>query len=71
LLRLFLWHGMPIKGIGTFDPITPHVRQSCDLAIAPSKFTAGIMARSFAFNVDQIVITGEPKTDPLPADRPG
>lgn len=69
-LRIFLWHGMPIKGIGVFDPLNHTAREPCDLAIATSECTAGIMARSFGLDPEAILICGEPKTDPLPADLP-
>jgi CDP-Glycerol:Poly(glycerophosphate) glycerophosphotransferase len=71
-LRLLLWHGMPIKGIGKFDPLAAgRGAEPCDLAIATSKRTAEIMAQSFSIAAEKFVITGEPKTDPLPTDRPG
>jgi hypothetical protein len=71
-LRLFLWHGMPIKGIGKFDPFTAdRVSEPCDLAIATSQHTLGIMSQSFGIAPEKFVISGEPKTDEIPTDRPG
>jgi CDP-Glycerol:Poly(glycerophosphate) glycerophosphotransferase len=70
-LRLLLWHGMP-KGIGKFDRLAAgRGSKPCDLAIATSERTAEIMAQSFGIAAEKFVITGEPKTDPLPTDRPG
>jgi CDP-glycerol glycerophosphotransferase (TagB/SpsB family) len=71
-LRLFLWHGMPIKGIGKFDPVTAdRPRGPCDLAIATSQRTVEIMSQSFDIALEKFVISGEPKTDKMPTDRPG
>ncbi len=71
-LRLFLWHGMPIKGIGKFDPFTAdRPSGSCDLAIATSQRTVEIMSQSFDIAPEKFVISGEPKTDDMPTDRPG
>lgn len=65
--RLSLWHGMPIKGIGAFDPLAEDRKtEECDLAIATSDFTADVMTRSFAFPPGRVAVTGEPKTDSLP-----
>jgi CDP-glycerol glycerophosphotransferase (TagB/SpsB family) len=69
-LRLLLWHGMPIKAIGASDPLCNFRRGSCDLAIATSAFTAGIVAEAFQITLEKILVSGEPKTDFLPADRP-
>ena len=62
---------MPIKGIGVFDAVKDLAREPCDLAIATSERTAEIMARSLQLDPGAILICGEPKTDPLPDDRPG
>jgi len=72
-LRLFLWHGMPIKGIGKYDPLFKANRPSepCDLAIATSGRMVEIMSQSFDIAPEKFVISGEPKTDELPTDRPG
>jgi CDP-glycerol glycerophosphotransferase len=71
-LRLFLWHGMPIKGIGKFDPAAKRTGdEHCDLAIATSERMAEIMSQSFGVAAEKFVICGEPKTDALPKDRPG
>ena len=70
--RLLLWHGMPIKGIGKFDPVkADRLIGPCDLAIATSERTARIMSQSFDIAVDKFVICGEPKTDEMPSDRAG
>jgi CDP-glycerol glycerophosphotransferase (TagB/SpsB family) len=69
--RLLLWHGMPIKGIGTFDSFPASIREPCDLAIATSERTAQIMSESFGIAPEKITISGEPKTDYLPTDRRG
>src|SRR4029079_7062129 len=46
-LRLFLWHGMPIKGIGKFDRFARYRGgEPIDLAIATSDHTAEIMSKS-------------------------
>ena len=67
-LRLFLWHGMPIKGIGKFDRhAAEQIREDCDFAVATSELTAGIMASSFELPREKFLLTGEPKTDALPA----
>jgi hypothetical protein len=70
-LQLFLWHGMPIKGIGAFDSFTKRTRQPCDLAIATSERTSEIMSQSLGLAPERIKISGEPKTDYLPTDRLG
>jgi CDP-glycerol glycerophosphotransferase (TagB/SpsB family) len=72
MLRVFLWHGMPIKGIGGFDPFTTdRGSEPCDLAIATAERTAEIMAQSFGIAPEKFAISGEPKTDYLPTNRPG
>jgi CDP-Glycerol:Poly(glycerophosphate) glycerophosphotransferase len=72
-LRLFLWHGMPIKGIGKYDPLFKADRASepCDLAIATSGRMMEVISESFDIPPEKFVISGEPKTDELPTDRPG
>ena len=69
--RLFLWHGMPIKGVGTLDSFPADIREPCDLAIATSERTAQIMCEFFGIPPEKITISGEPKTDYLPRDRRG
>jgi len=45
-LRLFLWHGMPIKALGKFDPLAAYRGgEPIDLAIATSERTAEIMSQ--------------------------
>ena len=71
-LHVFLWHGMPIKGIGKFDPLSAgRGAEQCDLAIATSERTADMMAQSFGIAPEKFLISGEPKTDYLPTNRPG
>jgi len=71
-LRLFLWHGMPIKAIGKFDPLAAYRGgEPIDLAIATSARTVEIMSQSFDIAPEKFVISGEPKTDEMPTDRPG
>jgi CDP-glycerol glycerophosphotransferase (TagB/SpsB family) len=72
VLRVLLWHGMPIKGIGKFDPLTAHRgSEPCDIAIATSERTAEMMSQSFGIALEKFVISGEPKTDYLLTNRPG
>jgi CDP-glycerol glycerophosphotransferase (TagB/SpsB family) len=63
-LKLFLWHGMPIKAIGVFEP-HGHGRRTADgdLGIATSEFTSKIIADSFDMPLNWVLTTGEPKTD--------
>ena len=71
-LRLFLWHGMPIKAIGKFDPLAAYRGgEPIDLAIATSQRTVEIMSQSFDIAPEKFVISGEPKTDDMPTDRSG
>lgn len=63
--KLFLWHGMPIKGVGAFAAPVADKPEECDLAIATSSFTADIIAKSFRIPIERVAITGEPKTDTL------
>ncbi|MGH8712763.1 MAG: CDP-glycerol glycerophosphotransferase family protein, partial [Casimicrobiaceae bacterium] len=71
-LRLFLWHGMPIKAIGKFDPLAAYRGgEPIDLAIATSERTAEMMSQSYDIAPGKFLISGEPKTDEMPTDRPG
>jgi CDP-glycerol glycerophosphotransferase (TagB/SpsB family) len=70
-LKLFLWHGMPIKAIGVFEP-HGHGRRTADgdVGIATSDFTAKVIADSFEMPLNWPLIAGEPKTDFLPDTVP-
>jgi CDP-glycerol glycerophosphotransferase (TagB/SpsB family) len=62
-IRLLLWHGMPLKGVGLQCVPNPDDVSGHDYCIATSALTAGIMARAFALPADRVIISGEPKTD--------
>jgi CDP-glycerol glycerophosphotransferase (TagB/SpsB family) len=59
-----LWHGMPLKTIGTFDASLIRLPLG-DYCIATSDFFRRIMARAFAMELDQVLITGQPRNDLL------
>lgn len=59
-----LWHGMPLKVIGAYDPLSSRLPQT-DAAIATSSFFRPIMARAFAIGEDRVLVTGQPRNDAL------
>ena len=64
-IKLLLWHGLSLKGVGLqCRPIPDDVGEN-DFTIATSPFTANIMSNSFGLPIERILITGEPETDGL------
>lgn len=65
VLRVNVWHGMPMKDIGLLP-------SRDDLVIAMSKESQRILTSAFDLPSENIVITGQPKNDILfhPIDRP-
>ncbi len=59
-----LWHGMPLKAIGAFDPNVPRLPIG-DVAIATSDFFADKLAQAFMMPKRSILVTGQPRNDLL------
>jgi CDP-glycerol glycerophosphotransferase (TagB/SpsB family) len=59
-----LWHGMPLKAIGTYDPRVSRLTQG-DVTIATSAFFQPIMARAFGLSQERVLVTGQPRNDRL------
>jgi len=57
-----LWHGMPLKAIGTYDPEVSRLPLG-DVAIATSPLFRSIMAKAFAMSGDDVVVCGQPRND--------
>lgn len=57
-----LWHGMPLKAIGTYDPGVSRLPLG-DVAIATSPLFKTIMARAFKLPEAQVVVCGQPRND--------
>lgn len=64
-IKLNLWHGTPVKGIGLQCYPVPAIVAGTDYAISTSPFTQAIISRAMGVPVDNVWITGEPKTDLL------
>lgn len=61
-----LWHGTPLKTIGTFNKNEEHSKQDYfSFVIASSKHFVPIMAKSFGTNPDKVIICGQPRNDNL------
>ena len=60
-----LWHGMPLKAIGSMDPSNKGFNKTkADYLIAPSPLFQEIMSKCFNnINRDKIFITGLPRND--------
>ena len=62
-IKLLLWHGLSLKGVGLqCRPIPDDVGEN-DFTISTSPFTANIMSNYFGLPLERIFITGEPETD--------
>lgn len=59
-----LWHGMPLKTIGTYDQANRALPRG-DYAIATSDMFAKVIATAFAMPLSRVLVTGQPATDPL------
>lgn len=57
-----LWHGMPLKVIGTYDPQVSRLPLG-DVAIATSPLYRKIIARAFRMREDQVAVCGQPRND--------
>ena len=57
-----LWHGMPLKAIGTYDPGVSRLPLG-DVAIATSPLFQKIIARAFRMPLDRVVVCGQPRND--------
>lgn len=60
-----LWHGMPIKGIGTRNKHQVAVAQSQDLMVASSEVFQKIMSECFNISIDKVLPIGQPRCDML------
>lgn len=68
-IRLLLWHGMPLKGVGLQCVPEPDDVSGHDYCIATSDLTAGAMSQAFALPRERIIICGEPKGDLVGIDE--
>lgn len=59
-----LWHGMPLKTIGTYDSQEPRLPLG-DVTIATSDLFRGIMAKAFRMDESDVLVVGQPRNDPL------
>lgn len=59
-----LWHGMPIKTIGTYMKPNTYI-PNCDYIIATSKFFAKIMGQAFQVPDSKVLTVGLPRNDVL------
>lgn len=59
-----LWHGMPMKTIGTYDKTGPRLPLG-DVTIASSEMFRPIMARAFAMDEADVLVVGQPRNDPM------
>ncbi|MBK6800158.1 MAG: CDP-glycerol glycerophosphotransferase family protein [Novosphingobium sp.] len=57
-----LWHGMPLKAIGTYDPDVSRLPLG-DVAIATSPMFQEIMARAFRMPRERVILCGQPRND--------
>jgi CDP-glycerol glycerophosphotransferase (TagB/SpsB family) len=62
-IRVLLWHGMPLKGVGLQCPPVPDDVSGYDYTIATSSFTAAIMSKAFGLCRRRVIVSGEPKAD--------
>lgn len=60
-----LWHGMPIKGIGTKNKHQVAVAQNQDLMVASSEVFQKIMSECFNISIDKVLPIGQPRCDML------
>ena len=58
-----LWHGMPIKNIGTYDNKTKSKICFMHYTIATSEYFADIMAKVFNLPMDRVLVTGLPRNE--------
>lgn len=58
-----LWHGMPIKTIGRFDPRWALETPFAHYCLATSDFFAGLMAQVFSMPRDHVLVTGLPRNE--------
>jgi CDP-glycerol glycerophosphotransferase (TagB/SpsB family) len=66
-----VWHGMPIKKIGTYINVDHH-SVNCKFVVATSPFFARILAHAFNIPLEQVIVSGNPRNDILTrALKPG
>jgi CDP-glycerol glycerophosphotransferase len=56
-----LWHGMPIKSIGTFDAREFSQPQFAHYSVASSDYWAGLVAQAFSMPRERVLVTGLPR----------
>lgn len=59
-----LWHGMPLKAIGAFDPQVRRLPLG-DVAIATSDFFRRVIAKAFLMSETDVLVSGQPRNDLL------
>ena len=66
-VKLLLWHGISLKGVGLqCRPFPDEITDGdIDLTIATSPFTANMMSAAFGLPKDKVLITGVPESDGL------
>lgn len=64
-LVISLWHGMPIKRLGTYNKSFKPGGGSIDYLISSSGLFSGIMAHAFNMTEDQVLPVGLPRNDAL------
>lgn len=63
--QICLWHGMPLKLIGACLKEGDSCSKNANYTICSSKLFQPIMAKSFSFDNDRVLITGQPRCDLL------
>ncbi|MCI0722611.1 MAG: CDP-glycerol glycerophosphotransferase family protein [Acidobacteria bacterium] len=58
-----LWHGMPIKKLGTFDQIGLKELPFSHYSLATSDFFADLVAAAFPMSRDHVLVTGLPRNE--------
>lgn len=58
-----LWHGMPVKVIGTLDPVYGATYENSDIVLATNDFFQDVMARAFLLDKAKVKIFGHPRND--------
>lgn len=62
-----LWHGMPLKAIGTFDKKNNKrsIFNNTQLGVATNNFFGNLLAKSFGIDKNKILPIGQPRNDLL------
>ncbi len=58
-----LWHGMPLKTIGYLDSSNVNGIQNANYAIATSPIYQTLISKSFNLDINNVLISGQPRND--------